>query len=52
MVLNPGESTLVKSTTFMMRAGMGGKHNFAVHLVSNDPAQPDRVVNVLSNWIP
>ena len=52
MVLKPGESTIVQSTSFMMHAGMDGKHNFGVHLLSNDPSQPDTVVNVLSNWIP
>jgi len=52
MVLKPGESTIVESTVFMMHEGMDGPHNFAVHLVTNDPAQPDKVVNVLSNWIP
>ncbi len=25
---------------------------FGVHLKTNDPANPDLVVNVLSNWIP
>ncbi len=52
MVLKPGESTIVESTVFMMHEGMDGPHNFAVHLVTNDPAQPDKVVNVVSNWIP
>ncbi|MCJ7432531.1 MAG: hypothetical protein MUO77_03495 [Anaerolineales bacterium] len=52
MVLKPGESTIVESSVFMMHAGMDGRHNFAVHLKTNDPANPDLVVNVLSNWIP
>ncbi|GAB4480720.1 MAG: hypothetical protein OHK0031_02070 [Anaerolineales bacterium] len=52
MVLKPGESTVVESSIFMMHAGMDGPHNFGVHLISNDPAAPDFVVNVLSNWIP
>jgi hypothetical protein len=52
MVLKPGESTVVESSVFMMHAGMDGPHNFGVHLITNDPAQPDKVVNVLSNWIP
>jgi hypothetical protein len=51
MVLKPGESTTIASTTFMMHAGMDGPHNFAVHLQTNDPARPDMVVNVLSNWV-
>ena len=52
MVLKPGESTTIQSSVFMMHAGMEGRHNFAVHLVTNDPAQPDKVVSVLSNWVP
>jgi len=52
MVLKPGESTVVQSEIFMMHAGMDGPHNFGVHLITNDPAQSDKVVNVLSNWIP
>ena len=50
MVLQPGESTRV-SMEFMMHGDMGGRHNFRLHLVTNDPTQPDRQVNVLSNWI-
>ena len=51
MVLKPGESTTVTSAEFFMHPGMDGKHNFAVHLITNDPAQPDKVVNVLSDWV-
>ena len=50
MTLQPGESAVVTSSQFMMHPGMDGPHNYAVHLVTNDPAQPDLVVNVLSNW--
>jgi hypothetical protein len=50
MSLRPGETTRVTSAVFYMHPGMDGKHNFAVHLKTNDPTQPDMVVNVLSNW--
>jgi hypothetical protein len=50
MTLRPGESTKITSAEFMMHPGMDGKHNYAVHIKTNDPAQPDMVVNVLSNW--
>jgi hypothetical protein len=50
MVLAPGESTTVRSAEFFMHPGMDGKHNYGVHLITNDPAQPDLVVTVLSNW--
>jgi len=51
MVLQPGERTTV-SMVFMMHGDMGGPHDFQLHLVSNDPAHPDRTVEVLSNWVP
>lgn len=52
MVLNPGESTTISSQPFMMHAGMDGPHNFGVHILTNDPQQPDLMVNVLSDWGP
>jgi hypothetical protein len=52
MELKPGESTIIESSVFMMHEGMDGPHNFGVHLKTNDPTNPDLVVNVLSNWIP
>jgi hypothetical protein len=52
MVLKPGESATIQSTVFMMHAGMDGPHDFALHLKTNDPAQPDKVVSILSNWVP
>jgi hypothetical protein len=52
MVLKPGESTTIESGVFMMHEGMDGKHNFAVHLKTNDPTSPDLVVHVLSDWGP
>lgn len=51
LTLKPGESTTVTSAVFMMHPGMDGKHNYAVHLLTNDPSQPDLIVNVLSNWV-
>jgi hypothetical protein len=51
MVLQPGESTTV-SMEFMMHGDMGGMHNFRLHLLTNDPDQPDQTTTVLSNWLP
>jgi hypothetical protein len=51
MVLQPGQSTTL-SLEFMMHGEMGGKHNFKVHLPTNDPKQPDHTLTVLSNWVP
>jgi hypothetical protein len=52
MALKPGESTTIESGVFMMHAGMDGPHDFAVQLLTNDPNQPQKTVNVLSNWVP
>jgi hypothetical protein len=50
MVLKPGESTTL-SMEFMMHGDMGGMHDFRVHLLSNDPEKPERILTVLSNWV-
>ncbi len=52
MVLQPGESTYVESSIFMMHPGMDGPHDYAVHLKTNDASDPDLVVHVLSDWGP
>ena len=51
MVLNPGQKATV-AMSFMMHGDMGGPHDFRVHLPTNDPNQPDKTVQVLSNWVP
>ena len=51
MTLKPGETTTL-SMQFMMHGDMGGKHDFQVHLPSNDPAQKDTTLTILSNWVP
>ena len=51
MVLQPGEATTL-SMEFMMHGDMGGRHDFRVHLPTNYPAQPDRTLAVISNWVP
>ncbi len=35
-----------------MHAGMDGQHEFRVHLRTNDPAEPDKQLTILSNWVP
>ena len=47
--LKPGERTTL-SVSFMMYQGMGGPHDFRVHLRTNDPNMPDKTVQVLSDW--
>jgi hypothetical protein len=52
MTLKPGESTYVQSPPFMMHEGMDGKHDFGIHLKTNDGKNPDLLVHVLSDWGP
>lgn len=52
MTLNPGQSTYVQTPEFMMHEGMDGKHDFAIHLETNDPVNPELLVHVLSDWGP
>ena len=50
MVLQPGAKTTV-SMSFMMHGDMGGVHDFRLHLLTNDPDNPDKTLQILSNWI-
>jgi hypothetical protein len=52
MSLDPGQSTYVETPEFMMHEGMDGKHDFAIHLKTNDPVYPEVLVHVLSDWGP
>jgi hypothetical protein len=49
--LKPGEHTTV-SVQFVMVGSKHGPYDFRVHLPTNDPIQPDRIVAVFSNWVP
>ncbi len=50
MVLQPGDSTFV-TLEYLMHGSMGGQHDFVLHLVTNDPTQPDKTVDIRSNWV-
>jgi hypothetical protein len=50
MALKPGESTNLVMQ-FMMHPGMGGLHDFRVHLPSNDKTWGDKTLVVLSDWV-
>lgn len=52
MVLDPGETTTIRSSIFMMHEGMEGPHDFRIQLITNDPDEPVQEVTVLSNWVP
>lgn len=49
-MLNPGESGTI-TVRFTMHEGMGGQHEFLVHLLTNDPAQSEAQFRIFSNWI-
>ncbi len=49
MVIKPGESTTV-SMEFQMHGQMGGPHDFRLHIKTDDPTEPEKTVDVLSNW--
>jgi hypothetical protein len=51
MALRPGATTTL-TLEFMMHGEMGGRHDFRVHIPTNDPEQPDRTLRVVSNWVP
>ena len=51
MSLQPGESTVI-SLEYLMHGDMGGKHDFRLHLKTNDSTQPDKTVAILSIWVP
>ena len=40
------------SVRFTMSEGMGGPHDFRVHLRTNDPVEPEKELTILSNWVP
>ncbi len=50
-VLEPGQTAVV-SMEYSMHEGMGGQHEFHVHLTTNDPASPKTTFVARSNWIP
>ncbi len=35
---------------FMMHEGMDGPHEFRVHVLTNDPKEPEKLLTVLSDW--
>jgi hypothetical protein len=35
-----------------MPEGMGGKHEFRIHVYTNDAEEPEQWLTVYSDWIP
>lgn len=50
MTIQPGESTVI-SMEYLMHGNMGGMHDFRLHLITNDPTQPEKEIQILSNWV-
>lgn len=48
--INPGDEATI-TLRFTMHEGMGGPHDFRIHLTTNDPQTPYRELVVLSNWV-
>lgn len=48
--LRPGEITTV-SMRYTMHPGMDGQHDLRIHLLSNDPNNPEIELTALSNWV-
>jgi hypothetical protein len=36
---------------FTMSSGMAGPHEFDLHVLSNDPTEPDKVLVIKSDWV-
>lgn len=47
--LRPGEIATV-SMTYTMHPGMDGPHDLRIHLLTNDPENPEFELTALSNW--
>ena len=37
---------------YMMHGDMGGPHQFDVHVRTNDPAEPEKILIAKSDWVP
>jgi hypothetical protein len=37
---------------YTMHPGMGGPHEFRVHVRTNDPVEPEKLLVAKSNWGP
>lgn len=46
----PGEEAIIR-LEFTMHEGMGGPHDFRLHVRSNDPNAPEEEITILSNWV-
>ena len=47
----PGQETTL-TMDYMMHAGMDGPHRFDVHVRTNDPLEPEKLLVAKSDWGP
>jgi len=50
MVINPGHEGRI-SMSYSMHEGMGGPHEFRVHLKTNDAVEPTKYLTIYSDWV-
>ena len=50
MVIDPGHEGRI-SMSYSMHEGMGGPHEFRVHLKTNDPVEPTKYLTIYSDWV-
>lgn len=48
--IQPGDEAVL-SVQFTMNPGMDGPHDFRIHLRTNDPLEPEKELQILSNWV-
>jgi hypothetical protein len=46
----PGDESIV-TLRYTMHPGMEGPHEFRIHVLTNDPAQPEIELTARSNWV-
>jgi hypothetical protein len=49
MTIMPGDEATV-TLSYTMHEGMGGQHEFRVHVLTNDPTQPEIPLTIRSFW--
>jgi len=50
LTIKPGYQATVTYRS-MMHGNMGGPHEFRLHLHTNDPEEPEKVLTVRANWV-
>ena len=48
--IRPGQEATI-TVKFTMHEGMGGPHDFRLHINTNDPDEPVQTITILSDWV-